>query len=162
MKDRNTLMIVGLWTGVIANIINSVGRIDHVPCPYIRIIIDMLYEQACIRKSRIITCKLTVLQDIIFVGIALIIDNVGLAHLCKRLHVSHRRVGIKFDGRRPSAHHLLIACVSGRRISIIVVRAIVHQVPRAHTIIITTVRRVVHIREAHAMRELMTEGTDTR
>ena len=121
----------------------------------------MLYQHTSIWQSSIKAFTLTILQDIILVLVSFVVNDICLPHVRERLHLCNCRVCVELYRLRPSAHHLLIARIAGRRIGITIVRAGAHQVPIAHAVVLSAICRIIHIGKSHTMRELMAESADT-
>ena len=140
-----------LMTGVVVGL---------VACPYGGVIVDMQDEESLSGQSFVPSCLLTVLQQVVFVAVALIINNVCIAaHGLQGLHVADGLGGFQFDGLFPSCHPALIAGVACRLVAVAVVGAVVHQVPAEHTLTAAVVG-VVEVGVAQTVAELMAHGAD--
>ena len=115
------------------------------------------------RAVTVPTLLLVILQKVELVAIGLIVDNVCLRLRRQGLHVLHVTSLVQFDRREPSAIHAFVAGVTYRSLAasmVAVVATIVHQVPYVHSEVRIALAGVIHIRQAHAMAELMTSRTD--
>ena len=106
---------------------------------------------------------LTILQEIVFVAVALIIYNVGFGFAGQRFHILDGGRVFQFGRGEPSAIHALVTGVLPGHFAVLrwsVVAAVVHQVPAAHAKI-AVVARVVEVGDGHAVAKLVAGCADT-
>ena len=90
----------------------------------------------------------------------IVVDNVCIAAVTQCSHSRHRNIIGQRFGRKPSAKHFFITCISGRNETALIITAAAHQVPTAHSIV-SFATRVIEIGQSQTMRELVTDGSDT-
>ena len=137
-----------------------VDGVHHVPCPHFLVVVNVQDEHSLAILPGIPARQLAVLQQIVFVGVGIVVDDVGFAAFAQRLHGRHLRVFLQLNGLQPSGAPLLVAAVAGRHESalVAVVGAVVHEVPRAHAEVL--VGGVIHVGESQTVGELVAEGAN--
>ena len=102
---------------------------------------------------------LPVLQHVVFVAMAIVIHDVGVAAFLQRLHVGNNGVCLQFDGFKPTSHPTLVAGVAGWAVAVTIIASSRHQIPdiQAYS---TTVVDVVEVGESKTVAELMTQCAD--
>ena len=105
---------------------------------------------------------LSVLHDVVFVFVPLVLEDVGIAAIAYSLQAVDVQVLLYIGDvveRYPSALVLLIGTVAAGHVAAFVVVAGAHEVEICHTEI-GTVRGIVEVGETHAVGELMAERAD--
>ena len=148
MEEGDALVVVAELIGV-----------GHIVLPHSGIVVDIGDEHAETGQRGVEACRLTVLEHIVLVLIVGIIDDVGLTVVGERGHIVDHRISLQFDGDGPTAGHALVGGVVGGLEAVAVVGTHIHQVVFLHTVV-AAVGGVIHIREAHAVGELMADGAD--
>ena len=117
-------------------------------------------QQSLGRITGIEASLLAVLYHEVLVGMVVVVDDIGVAMFTHGLQVGHRQAGVtEHDGFLPSAHHLLVGCITSGKEGRTIVAARAHQVEIAHAEPAAVVG-VVEIGESHAVAELMAEASD--
>ena len=109
------------------------------------------------------SCLLTILQDIVFVFMSLVLDDIGISICTHRLYAYYGSLLLNirhiFESE-PAALSFLVSRITCWTFAISIIAARAHQVEISHTKP-ACIACVIKIGEAHAMRELMTESTDS-
>ena len=127
--------------------------------PRILVVIDVQDEQSATGDFLVPTRPLAVFEQEIFVAVAFIINNIGVAAVLQRLHTRHLGVFGQFDGLFPTCHPTLVTREACRTETLTVVCASIHQIPVAHPRILVVC--VVEVGIAETMAELVANGADS-
>ena len=95
------------------------------------------------------TYFLAVFQQIIFVSVTFIIDNVSFSSVAQRFHVFDIDVVFQFNGVKPSAVPFFITCISAGDVAAAIVTTTAHDTPVQHTWV--PVLKVVQVWQSQAV-----------
>ena len=129
--------------------------VDLVVLPGLLIVIHMDDDHAYRGNPFIPLHALAVVQHIVFITVALVVDDVTLATALQRLHGVDVLSAVHLHGRAPTSHPTLIASVAARAVAIAVIAACSQDIVIAHAFAFTL--SVVEVRETEAVAELMAE-----
>ena len=159
MDDGEALVVVEDAVGARDVAVIDDG-VDVVPLPDGLVVIDVEHEQAAAGHGGIPTRALAVLEQVIFVGFGLVVDDVGIAALAERTEAIDLCIFVaELDGREPAADHLLIAGVACGREAAIVPAAVREEVPMSDAVV-AGIEGVVEVGQTHAVGELVADGAD--
>ena len=132
------------------NVIAELGRsIRNTKQPRILIVIDMEDNEATARKRTVPPCFLSVLNHVILVRMAIIVDDIGFVGR----HITNRLRHSKWLGGNPSHHHTLMTRIVAWTEAIVIIASI-HQIPIMRCLVST-----IEVGETKAMRVLMAKDT---
>ena len=135
--------------------------VHYVVVPYILVVVNISDEQSSAWQFSIPVCPVSVFEQVILVGISLVVYDITLATIVYSLHVAYYSVVNELYRLFPSAHHSLVGSIASRAIAVAVVASRTHQVPAAHANM-ALICDIVGVREAEAVRELVAHGADAR
>ena len=138
-----------------------VRRVRQVVEPDVLVVINVQHQQSRCRQRGIPPCALAVLQQVVFVAVALVCHLVELVGIRQRLHFRHRLRRRQLLGCNPSYAHALETRVVAWLESFGVVATLVHQRPVTHAVE-SRVARVVHIHQTQTVGELVADGANAR
>ena len=118
MKDATPLMV---GSGV-----------NGVASPSGCVVIYMQNEQAFARQRGIPMSFLPVFEDIIFIRSVVVINKKSRSIFTKRKEAFNKSVCSQHNGGEPARFYLFVSGVSSGRISLVIIAAIVHKIPRVH------------------------------
>ena len=130
--------------------------------PRIRVEVHVEHEETMSVAVGIACYLLTILQEIVFVAVALIIYNVGFGLAGQRFHILDGGRVFQFGRSEPSAVHALVTGVLPRHFAVLrwsVEAAVVHQVPAVHAKIVVAAR-VIEVGDGHAVAKLVAGCAD--
>ena len=117
-------------------------------------------EKSMTGNALVPTDVLAVLEQEVFIGMAIVIHDVGVATILQGLHALNRHGVGQHNRLEPTCHPTLIARIAGRAIAVAIIATRVHQVPIAHALT-TAIVGVVEVGIAQAMTELVTHRANT-
>ena len=111
-------------------------------------------KQAMRRQLLVKPALLTILKDVIFTWLIVVIHHIRLGRLAQSRQIVHISRYSQHLRLHPSAHPTLVCVIANGTIAVASIRTIVHNIPQVHAKTIAT-RRVVYIRQTQTMAELM-------
>ena len=118
-------------------------------------------KQAMRRQLLVKPALLTILKDVIFTWLIVVIYHIRFGRLAQSRQVVHISRLVQHLWLHPSTHPTLVCVIANGTIAIASIRTIVHNIPQVHTKTIAT-RRIVYIGQTQTMAELMASRTYTR
>ena len=134
--------------------------VDGVVVPGRLAVVDVEDEESVAGNACVPFGLASVFEQEVFVVVAVVVDDIGLASLLQRLHGGDLNgLLVELDGCFPACHPSLVGGVACGPIAVAIVGADVHEVPHVHATS-AAVACVVEIREAEAVAELVAHGSD--
>ena len=96
------------------------------------VIVDVEDHESAARQVSVPSLLLTILQDIILIGIGIIAYHVGHRLIAEGWHIGDGCRLCQFFHVEPSQYHAFVGRIVGRAIAVIVVIAMIHNVPVAN------------------------------
>ena len=128
-------------------------RIGIFVFPYMFVIVDVENHESAARQVSVPSLLLTILQNIILVGIGIVAYHVGHGFVAEGRHIGDGRRFRQFLYVEPSQYHAFVGRIVGRTIAVIVIVSIIHDVPAANDRYVVK----VEIWECHTVSEFMAE-----
>ena len=116
------------------NITLAIGRVRINRCtrPYRRVIVDVEDEHTMAGQTGIPTCCLAILHKVILVLIAVVADKIGYIIVCQSRYVDDGCGFLQFYRCEPSHQPALVTRIACGLVTIAIVVAGVHQIPRVN------------------------------
>ena len=130
--------------------------IRHLAVPYLQVVVYVEDDDAAARELTIPACGLTVLYDVVFVGVSVIAYQVGHRLIGRAGHVVDDGVARQLRRLQPSHQHTLMGRVAWRTEAALVVVAVVHEVP----VVDEGCAAVVEVGQSVAVAVLMADGAE--
>ena len=126
MEDGHSLVVV-LESTVSLDDIHAIGL------PDVLVEVDMDNEQPTSGKRLVPPHLLAVLQQIVLIGVGIVVDDIGITAFRERHHAVYLHLVVtQFDRVEPSQHHAFMTRITGGYETIAIVIAHAHHIPCIH------------------------------